>query len=155
HVRHGFEFLGYKIKRGEDPNACPTGGAICVSSGEIDPSLQGSDSPAHAAQRSGEHPGANKTSQPRRAWLGPPLQAAHVRKLFHPLDGRLVRRIWSHRFGKWRCCGWTMLPRCKLYGELGLVNLVALIPSIATQRESWMRENCTSSLCEAFSCETR
>jgi RNA-directed DNA polymerase len=34
----------------------------------------------------------------------------------------------------WRCCGWTTLPRCKLYGEFGLVNLVALIPSIATQR---------------------
>jgi hypothetical protein len=29
---------------------------------------------------------------------------------------------------------WTTLPRRKLYGEFGLVNLVALIPSIATQR---------------------
>ena len=57
-------------------------------------------------------------------------------KLFHQLDGWLVRRIWSHRFGKWRCCGWTTLPRRKLYGEFGLVNLVALIPSIATERRA-------------------
>jgi hypothetical protein len=42
---------------------------------------------------------------------------AYVRKLFHRLDGWLVRRIWSHRFGKWRCCGWTTLPLRKLYGE--------------------------------------
>src|SRR5262249_10137736 len=38
----------------QDPNSCPTGSAICVPPGEIDPPLQGSDSPAHAAQRSGE-----------------------------------------------------------------------------------------------------
>ena len=92
-------------------------------------------SPAHAAQRSGEHPGADKTSQPRRAWLGPPLQAGSRPKALPPTRWR-VRRIWSHRFGKWRCCGWTTLPRCKLYGEFGLVNLVALIPSIATERRA-------------------
>ena len=68
-----------------------------------------------------------------RGW-GHHYKRAHVRKLFHRLDGWLVRRIWSHRFGKWRCCGWTTLPVRKLYGEFGLVNLVALIPSIATQR---------------------
>jgi group II intron reverse transcriptase/maturase len=59
---------------------------------------------------------------------------AQVRKLFHRLDGWLVRRIWSHRHHKWRCCGWQTLPRSQLYGEYGLVNLVAMIPSIATQR---------------------
>ena len=46
--------------------------------------LQGSDPPAHAAQRSGEHPGADKTSQPRRAWLGPPLQAGSRPKALPP-----------------------------------------------------------------------
>jgi len=68
-----------------------------------------------------------------RGW-GHHYKRAHVRKLFHRLDGWLVRRIWSHRFGKWRCCSWATLPPSKLYGEFGLVNLVALIPSIATQR---------------------
>src|SRR5215469_14784185 len=57
-----------------------------------------------------------------------------VRKLFHRLDGWLVRRIWSHRHRKWRCCGWKTLPRSQLYGEYGLVNLVAMIPSLATRR---------------------
>jgi RNA-directed DNA polymerase len=37
---------------------------------------------------------------------------------------RIVRRIWSHRFKRWRCAGWKVLPAAKLYGQLGLVNLV-------------------------------
>src|SRR5512139_3791074 len=68
----------------QDQNSCPTGSAICVSPGEIDPSLQGSDTPAHAAERSGEHSGADKTGQPRRAWLGPPLQAGSRPKALPP-----------------------------------------------------------------------
>jgi len=91
HVRHGFEFLGYKIKRGGRPMRLPTSkirtrarpGALS-SPGEIDPSLQGSDTPAHAAERSGEHSGADKTGQPRRAWLGPPLQAGSRPKALPP-----------------------------------------------------------------------
>jgi RNA-directed DNA polymerase len=55
---------------------------------------------------------------------------AHVRGLFHRLDGWIVRRIWSHRFKRWRNAGWKSLPERRLYGEYGLVNLVALIPSL-------------------------
>ena len=55
---------------------------------------------------------------------------AHVRKLFHQLDGWVVRRVWAHRYKRWRCRGWKSLPSATLYGELGLVNLVGLIPSI-------------------------
>jgi RNA-directed DNA polymerase len=29
--------------------------------------------------------------------------------------------------------GWKVLPEARLYGEFGLVNLVQLIPSIASQ----------------------
>src|SRR5262249_5833643 len=68
----------------QDPNSCPTGSAVCVSPGEIDPPLQGSDSPAHAAQRSGEHSGVDKTGEPRCAWLGPPLQAGPRPKALPP-----------------------------------------------------------------------
>jgi hypothetical protein len=53
----------------------------------------------------------------------------HVRALFHRLDGWIVHRIWSHRFKRWRNAGWKGLPERRLYGEYGLVNLVALIPS--------------------------
>jgi hypothetical protein len=55
---------------------------------------------------------------------------AHVRRPFHQLDGWIERRIWSHRFKRWRCRGWKMLPTSKLRGELSLVGLVGLIPSI-------------------------
>jgi hypothetical protein len=68
-----------------------------------------------------------------RGW-GHYYKRAHVRKLFNRLDRWLVRRIWSHRFGRWRCRGWQTLPRGKLYGEYGLVNLVGMIPSIAARR---------------------
>ena len=68
-----------------------------------------------------------------RGW-GHYYKRAHVRKLFHRLDGWMVRRIWWHRFKGWRCGGWRQLPATKLYGELGLVNLVQLIPSIASRR---------------------
>jgi hypothetical protein len=55
---------------------------------------------------------------------------AHVRKLFNRLDRWIIRRLWSQRYKRWRCCGWKTLPETKLYGELELVNLVRLIPSL-------------------------
>ena len=56
---------------------------------------------------------------------------AHVRRLFKQLKGWIVRRIWSHRFKRWRNAGWRHLPERKLHGELGLVNLVRLIPTLS------------------------
>ena len=44
---------------------------------------------------------------------------AHVRRLFHRLDGWIVMRIWSWRFKRWRNAGWKRLPRSRLYGEYG------------------------------------
>jgi hypothetical protein len=64
-----------------------------------------------------------------RGW-GKYLAKAHVRKLFHRLDRLIVQRLWSHRHKRWRCTGWKTLPEKKLYGEMGLVNLVSLIPSL-------------------------
>jgi hypothetical protein len=43
-----------------------------------------------------------------------------------------VRRLWSHRYKRWRNVGWKQLPERVLYGQYGLVNLIGLIPSIAT-----------------------
>ena len=68
-----------------------------------------------------------------RGW-GNYYYKAHVRKLFNRLDRWIVRRIWAHRYKRWRCCGWEQLPERKLYGELGLVNLVSLIPSVTRCR---------------------
>ena len=143
HVRNSFEFLGYKIKRGSRPMRLRTSK---IRSGAKPGALY-----AYPREKSVRHFKEQIRRLTRRkaplntqelieqvnpvvrGW-GHHYKRAHVRKLFHRLDGWLVRRIWSHRFGKWRCCGWTTLPLRKLYGEFGLVNLVALIPSIATQR---------------------
>ena len=59
---------------------------------------------------------------------------AHVRKLFQRLDGWIRRRIWSHRYRRWRNAGWKRLPVTKLYGEYELVRLIDLIPSLASRR---------------------
>ena len=143
HVRHGFEFLGYKIKRGSRPMNLPTS--------KIKTSTRRGSLYAYPREKSINHFKEQIRRLTRRhapvstqeliqqvnpvvrGW-GHHYKRAHVRKLFHRLDGWLVRRIWSHRYRKWRCCGWKTLPRSKLYGEYGLVNLIAMIPSIAAQR---------------------
>ena len=77
---------------------------------------------------------------------------AHVRTLFHKLDGWIVRRIWLHRFRRWWTRGWIQLPKAKLYEEFGLVNLISLIPRLVLApvherlRESCMPEIGTYSL---------
>ena len=143
HVRHGFEFLGYKIKRGSRPMNLPTS--------KIKTSTRRGSLYAYPREKSINHFKEQIRRLTRRhapvstqeliqqvnpvvrGW-GHHYKLAHVRKLFHRLDGWLVRRIWSHRHHKWRCCGWRTLPRSQLYGEYGLVNLVAMIPSISPQR---------------------
>ena len=54
-----------------------------------------------------------------------------VRTLFARLDRWIIRRIHAHRYKRWRCRGYRTLPERKLYGEYGLVRLIALIPSIS------------------------
>jgi RNA-directed DNA polymerase len=140
HVRDGFEFLGFKIKRGSRRLRLP---ASKIRSG-----ARSGDLYAYPRAKSVRHfkdqirrltrrkaPLTTKELIEQinpvvRGW-GHYYKAAHVRGLFHQLDGWIVRRLWSQRFKRWRCRGWKQLPSSKLYGELGLANLVALIPSIA------------------------
>jgi group II intron reverse transcriptase/maturase len=139
HVRHGFEFLGYKIKRGRQRLSLP---ASKIRSGARSGELY-----AFPREKS-IHRFMDQVRQRTRRrvplnteelieWINPVLRGwgnyfkrAHVRKLFNRLDRWVVRRIWSHQFKRWRCAGWKVLPAAKLYGEFGLVNLVGLIPSI-------------------------
>lgn len=142
HVRHGFEFLGYKIKRGR---------RLQLPSGKIRSGAQSGALYAFPKEKSVQRFMDQVRSRTRRKaplkteelirQLNPVLRGwghyfkrAHVRKLFNRLDRWIVRRIWSHRFKRWRCAGWKVLPSAKLYGMYGLVNLVGLIPSIASQR---------------------
>lgn len=143
HVRQGFEFLGYKIKRGQRQLRLPPG-KICSG-------VQPGALYAYPREKSIRHfmdqvralTGRRvplKTTElieelnpVLRGW-GHHYKRAHVRKLFHRLDGWIVRRIRSHRCKRWRNGGWRQLPETKLYGEYGLVNLVQLIPSIASRK---------------------
>jgi len=140
HVQHGFEFLGYKIKRGK---------ALRLPASKIRSQARSGALYAYPREKSvcrfkDQVRQRTKRRVPLRtreliAELNPVLRGwgeyykrAHVRKLFHQLDGWVRRRIWSHRFKRWRNGGWKQLPEAKLYGEYGLVNLVGLIPSIAS-----------------------
>ena len=140
HIREGFEFLGYKIKRGGRPlklaesrikSGAKTGGLYAYPR---DKSIRHfKDQIRNLTRRR-----APVTTQVLITEINPIIRGwglyfhkAHVRKLFNRLDRWIVRRIWSHRYKRWRCCGWKTLPESKLYGELGLVNLISLIPSLA------------------------
>lgn len=141
HVRYGFEFLGYKIKSGKQLSLSPDKIRSSARSGQL-----------YAYPKEGSiHRFMDQVRQRtrRRVPLATPelieqlnpllrgwghyFKRAHVRKLFNRLDRWIVRRIWSHRYKRWRCAGWKSLPAAKLYGEFGLVNLVGLIPSLASR----------------------
>jgi RNA-directed DNA polymerase len=142
-VQHGFEFLGYKIKRGKRPLSLPANKIRSgVRSGDLyaipkEKSIQRfMDQVRHRTKRRVplDTEALIKGINPLIRGWGNYFKRAHVRKLFNRLDRWIVRRIWSHKFKRWRCAGWKSLPESKLYGEFGLVNLVRLIPSIASRK---------------------
>jgi RNA-directed DNA polymerase len=139
HVSRGFEFLGYKIKRGSRRLALP---AHKIRGGTREGDLY-----AYPREKSIQHFKDQIRRRTRRnapvdtqgliADINPVIRGwglyfckAHIRKLFARLDRWILRRIWSHRFKRWRCRGWQQLPERRLYGEMGLVRLVFLIPSL-------------------------
>ena len=141
HVRHGFEFLGYKIKRGRQLRLPPGKIRSGAQSGALyayprEKSIQRfMDQVRQLTKRRVPLTTAeliDELNPVLRGW-GHHYKRAHVRKLFNRLNRWVVHRIWSHRFRRWRNCGWKQLPESKLYGECGLVNLVRLIPSLASQ----------------------
>ena len=144
HVRNGFEFLGYKIKRGQRKLDLPESrirsqvrrGALYAYPKEksirrfMDRVRQRTKrrTPLKTKELIAE------LNPLLRGW-GEYYKRAHVRKLFHRLDGWIVRRIWSHRYKRWRNGGWKRLPKKTLYREHGLVNLIGLIPSLASRHD--------------------
>jgi group II intron reverse transcriptase/maturase len=143
HDTIGFEFLGYKIKRGRRP--------LKLAPGKIRTGLRLGDLYAYPREKSIEHFKEQIRQRTRRkssvstremiAELNPVIRGwgqyyckAHIRKLFAHLDRWILRRIWSQRFKRWRCRGWKQLPERQLYGELGLVRLIYLIPSLNLRR---------------------
>ncbi len=145
HVRHGFEFLGYKIKRGSRP--------LRLSADKIKSGVRGGALYAFPRDKSIRHFKDQIRRRTRRKApvstrelieeINPVIRGwglyyhkAHVRGLFHRLDGWIVRRIRSHRFKRWRNAGWKRLPERQLYGEYGLVGLISLIPSLTLRYDT-------------------
>jgi RNA-directed DNA polymerase len=141
HIRHGFEFLGYKIKRGKQLSLPPSKIRSRARPGKLYAYPKESSIRRFMDQvRQRTRRCVPLTTRGLIEQLNPLLRGwghyykrAHIRKLFNRLDRWIVRRIWSHRFKRWRCNGWQSLPNAKLYGEFGLVNLIGLIPSLATR----------------------
>ena len=144
HVQRGFEFLGYLVRRGKQlqlpPSKIVTGaksrGLYAYPRGK---SIQRFKDRVRQLTRRGvplkTKDLIEQLNPVLRGW-GHYYKRAHVRTLFNKLDHWIERRIWSHRYHCWRNCGWKQLPKRKLYGEYGLVQLVKLIPSIALQNRA-------------------
>src|SRR5262249_43983640 len=143
HVRYGFEFLGYKIKRRYRKLHLPErkirrpGPPDALDAYPKEKSIRRFMD--QVRQRT-KRPLPLKTEElitelnPLLRGWGEYYKRAHVRQLFNRLDRWILRRIWSHRCKRWRRAGWRWLPRRKLYGEYGLVRLAGLIPSLAIRR---------------------
>jgi group II intron reverse transcriptase/maturase len=144
HVQHGFEFLGYLVKRGKQlrlpsgmiVTGIKSGGMYAYPRGK---SIQRFKDRVRQLTRRGvplkTKDLIEQLNPVLRGW-GHYYKRTHVRTLFNQLDHWIERRIWSHRYKRWRNCGWEQLPKRKLYGEYGLVQLVKLIPSIAAQQHA-------------------
>ena len=152
HISYGFEFLGYKIKRGSRP--------MRLSNGQIRSSARQGKLYAYPREKSIQHfkdqirkltcRKAPVTTQTLIEQINPVIRGwgnyycrANVRTLFHHLDRWVIQRIWSHRLKRWRSCGWKKLPESLLHGKMGLVNLVELIPSLDLRnRRAFVKAGC-------------
>jgi RNA-directed DNA polymerase len=143
HVRYGFEFLGYKIKCGWRKLSLPCNQ---IRSQARQDALYAYPKEKSIRRFMDQVRERTKRTTPLRteeliAGLNPLLRGwgayykrAHIRKLFQRLDGWIRRRIWSHRYRRWRNAGWKRLPAAQLYDEYELVRLIYLIPSLASWR---------------------
>jgi RNA-directed DNA polymerase len=139
HISNGFEFLGFKIGKGS--------GKYNLSSTKMKSKRHPQNLYARPTDKSVKRfKDTIKRNTKRRIPLttgalvkriNPIIQGwglyykkAQVRRLFNQLDRWVVRRLWSHRYKKWRCAGWKTLSEPCLRGKLGLVSLISLIPSI-------------------------
>jgi len=138
HINKGFEFLGYKLKRGK---------GLKLAKNRIKKRMNSSNIYAFPKEESilrfkatikertkRRIPLTTKEIIDRinpviRGW-GIYYRKAHIRKLFNKLQRWIVRRIWSHRYKRWRNYGWKYYNESRLYGEFKLVSLLTLIPDL-------------------------
>lgn len=131
HITQGFEFLGYKIRRGKGLRHKPVGESLYAF--PTDRSIRRfKDKVRTATNRRNpkDLQGMLDELNPIIRGWGNYYRRAHVRRLFNRLNRWIVLRVWSFVHKRWRNAGWRTLPERKLYRELGLVNLLQLIPSM-------------------------
>jgi len=144
-VQHGFEFLGYKIKRGYRKLHLPESK---IRSQARQGALYAYPKEKSIRRFMDQVRQRTKRTVPLqtkelieelnpllRGW-GEYYKRAHVRKLFQRLDGWILRRIWSHRFKRWRKGGWKRLPASQLYVEYKLVRRLAFADSLSHHGKS-------------------
>lgn len=129
HITQGFEFLGYRVRKGGGVARVDRGPSIYVM--PRDKSVEAFRGKVRELTRRRSH----KTLVQVIAELNPLLRGwgmyyrkAHVMKLFHRLDEWVRRRIWAFIAKRWRSTAYRRYPSRRLHGEMGLVNLFALIP---------------------------
>jgi RNA-directed DNA polymerase len=131
HITRGFEFLGYKIGRGRGLRHKAGGPSLYAL--PTDRSVKRfKDKVRTATNRRNpkDLEGVLDELNPIVRGWGNYYRRAKVRRLYHRLNRWIVLRVWNHQHKHWRNAGWRQLPERRLYGELGLVNLLQLIPSM-------------------------
>jgi group II intron reverse transcriptase/maturase len=138
HISHGFEFLGYKVKRGKgyrlpanrrrsglNPQnlyAVPREKTVLRFKEKIR-NLTRRTAPIKLQEV------IERINPVIRGW-GNYYRKAHVRLLFNRLDRWIERRIYSFLAKRWRNSMWREFPTRRLIGEFGLVRLTHLIPGL-------------------------
>lgn len=131
HIIQGFEFLGYKIGRGRGLRHKAGGPSLyAIPSDRSVRAFEDKVRTATNRRNPKDLKGVLDELNPILRGWGNYYRRAHVRRLFNRLNRWVVRRVWSHQYKRWRNAGWRTLPERRLYGELGLVNLLQLIPSM-------------------------
>jgi RNA-directed DNA polymerase len=141
HVRHGFEFLGYKIKSGKgfqlptskrrrsaNPQnlyAIPREKSVKRFQEQIR-CLTRRTTPLKLQEL------IEKINPVIRGW-GNYYRKAHVRRLFNRLDRWIERRLYSFLAKHWRNRMWQKYPSSRLIEEFGLVRLTHLIPGLVSR----------------------
>lgn len=154
HIKDGFEFLGFKIKRGTRKlklashkiKSNTTQGMLYAYPKDASIKRFKDQIRARTTRKAGISTMQliQDINPIIRGW-GNYYCKAHVRKLFGQLKAWILRRIWSHRYKRWRNAGWKRLPEDKLYYDYGLVNLIYLIPSIRPKLNVLMKARCGKS----------
>jgi RNA-directed DNA polymerase len=137
HITRGFEFLGYKIGRGKGLRH--KAGGLSLYAVPTDRSIKRFKDKVRTAtcrRNPKDLEGILDELNPIIRGWGNYYRRAKVRRLYHRLNRWIVMRVWSHQHKRWHNAGWRHLPARRLYGELGLVNLLQLIPSM----ESYYRQ---------------